>query len=80
MTVEELKAEAKKLGYKIIPVSESIKLLPCVCGCKRRTHWWTVKGMFYQCNQCGLKAPIGENETEAKKLWNKMIEENKHEL
>ena len=36
MTLEELKAEAEKFGYTLIKKSDSIKMLPCTCGCKRR--------------------------------------------
>jgi hypothetical protein len=39
MTVEELRREAKTLGYNIIPIVRMEKLLPCVCGCDRREHW-----------------------------------------
>lgn len=39
MTIEELRAEAKKLGYNLIPINKKEKLLPCTCGCKRREHW-----------------------------------------
>ena len=77
MTVNELKAEAKKLGYNLIPIQENIKFLPCVCGYNRRSHLITRTGEFYECQKCGIQSPEGKNETEAKKLWNKMIEERR---
>lgn len=39
MTLEELKAEAKRQGYKPIK-DENIKFEPCLCGGTRR-EWWS---------------------------------------
>lgn len=79
MTIEELKAEADKLGYRLIKKQEYIHLLPCVCGHNSRTRWWRMDGSFYECNQCGRRAPIGSTEAEAKTNWNKMVEEAENE-
>ena len=77
MTVEELKVEAAKLGYKIIKKQEYIKFKPCICGCNKRGLWYRSGGTrLYKCNNCGLEAPEGSNDKEAKLNWNKMIEEN----
>lgn len=80
MTVEELKKEAAKLGYNIIKKQEYIRFKPCVCGCNRRTHWYSYENtVFFECNNCGLKSPIGLDEKEAKLNWNKMIEEKQND-
>lgn len=74
MTVTELKAEAKKLGYRLVPMPEPpIKLLPCTCGHNRRAHWYTSTGMFFECQKCGRESPTGETEAEARRLWNEMV-------
>ena len=77
MTVEELKVEAAKLGYKLIKKPEYVKFRPCICGCNKRELWHRIGGTeFYKCKNCGLIAPEGFNDREARLNWNKMIEEN----
>lgn len=40
MTFDELKLEAKKLGYRLEKIRESITLSPCpICGKKRTSEW-----------------------------------------
>ena len=80
MTLEELKAEAKKLGYKVVKDNPRVKLLPCTCGRKQiGSAWWDGETYmwFYQCPNCGKRAPSHKMQNEARKLWNKMIEETK---
>ena len=74
MTLDELKVEAEKLGYTLIKKSESVKMLPCTCGCKRRTEWFGKGQIFYSCNGCGKKSPPAKTERGAKRAWNEMIE------
>lgn len=82
MTLEELKLEADKLGYNLVKKQKSIKLLPCICGSKRRTMWiTTIRGTgagevqrLLACDKCGMEAPPGNTIQEAKANWNKMIE------
>lgn len=81
MTVEELKAEAKALGYNIIKIQKKEKLLPCICGSNRRS-WWHHAGtrsITLECNRCGIKV-TGKDEAEARHNWNLMIKEENHEL
>lgn len=77
MTVEELRCEAKALGYNIIKINPMEKLLPCVCGCNRREHWY-VSGAFdgvkLKCMKCGREAN-GRNDREVRHNWNQMIKE-----
>lgn len=78
MTYEELKAEAKAMGYNLIKIPEKVKLLPCVCGRKRIDCWYRNDHReYYRCVNCGLTSSTGKNNREAKLNWNKMIEEKK---
>ena len=74
MTLDELKVEAEKLGYTLIKKSPNIKMLPCTCGCKRRTEWFSKGQIFYSCERCGKKSPLSNTERGAKRAWNEMIE------
>lgn len=74
MTVEELKAEAAKLGYNIVKRKEYIKLSRCKCG-----HWptlWvnTCSGWFYCCEKCDIQGGYGEHPNDAKREWNRRME------
>ena len=84
MTVEELRREAKAMGYNIVRVNPKEKLLPCVCGSKRRGHWsWFNHGVEYtvlKCEKCEREA-YGRTDREARHNWNEMIKgeiENNH--
>ncbi len=77
MTVEELKLEAAKLGYSIIKKVENIKFSPCVCGYNKRELWWNSNDnmWFYKCKRCEFSGYKGKTQNEAKRNWNKAIEE-----
>ncbi len=74
MTVEELKAAARELGYKVVKIERKVKLLPCVCGATRRNHRyaWMTNCEILECPKCGRRA-AGRTEEEAKRNWNLMI-------
>ena len=76
MTVEELRKEAKAMGYNIIRIAPKEKLLPCVCGCKRREHWTRfMEGEVYtvlRCEKCDREA-MGRTDREVRHNWNEMI-------
>lgn len=81
MTVEELKAEAKKLGYNIIKIPEKVKKLNCVCGASSRLvkSWYlsgygAESGLFFRCKKCGRESDVAKKETEAIKNWNALVE------
>lgn len=74
MTVEELKVTAKEMGYKLMPIQPYEKLKACICGCKRREHWYGQGIVILQCERCGRKA-IGKSENDARREWNDMIVE-----
>lgn len=83
MTLEELKVEADKLGYKVVRKSvRRDNLVPCICGCKRRAHWYESKwndsthksqnivGM--RCLRCGREV-TGFSLNDVRRNWNLMI-------
>lgn len=84
MTFDELKLEAKKLGYRLEKIQEPITLLPCpICGKKRTSEWQMTplqshiqQGglLFRQCNNCGFAGKYAKNSKEAKIEWNKTVE------
>lgn len=62
-----------------IAVKEKVKperLLPCVCGSKRREHWYGSgdKSRILICSKCRREVS-GKTEIEAHKKWNEMIKE-----
>ena len=77
MTVEELKIEAKKLGYSIIKNNPIPKILPCTCGRKRMEKWYSCQDgkdtkVDIVCPNCDREA-TGTTLREAIDNWNKMI-------
>ena len=74
ITEEELKMEAKRLGYAIFKRKPTVKFLPCTCGHNRRTHRYNSAGEFYVCKECGRVSPSGKDSDDAKKKWNEMIQ------
>ena len=73
MDLELLKREAHKLGYDLVKRGERVKLLPCTCGSKRRSHLYAIGKDGLRCTVCG-KEVWGETEILAKVNWNRMIE------
>ncbi len=76
MNVDELRTLAKSMGYNIIPIKKHEKLLPCVCGCNRRSHWdtsrWGPGSKLLRCYNCDRYAG-GKTTAEAIHNWNEMI-------
>lgn len=78
MTLDELKAEAKAQGYRLMPIIPYVKLAPCKCGRKRIEQWFVTDGtggIFFKCPVCGMKSPKGKTEREARKKWNEEAQE-----
>lgn len=76
--LEELKAEADELGYRLVKKTEKIKLLPCSCGCIRRPTEWVKasngsSGWFYKCDYCNKESEVVDTKIGAKRAWNRMI-------
>lgn len=75
MTLDELKAEAKRQGYKLIKDNPMPKLSPCICGAKRRAEWTSasLRGYCYECMKCGKMSSWGDTRREARENWNRMV-------
>ena len=73
MTLDELKAEAKRQGYKLIKDNPMPKLLPCICGSKHRILWSCAEGLYFECGGCGRTACPGRTERKARENWNRMV-------
>lgn len=55
---------------------ESHAMLPCICGSKRREHWYSGSDKFpeeLRCAKCGLSVK-GRNATDVIRVWNMVIE------
>lgn len=76
MTIEELRREAKALGYNIIKIPQPMeKFLPCKCGNNSRSRWWGTHDyntVIFECRRCGARAH-GKNEREARHNWNEIM-------
>lgn len=83
MTLEELKAEAKKHGYKLTKEYPYIRMSACVCGHKNIAHWIKFGGVptpyFHQCRKCGLTSEPAKTKYEAKLKWNECVENARKE-
>ena len=80
MTLEDLKKEASKLGYHLIPKKpKPIPKLPCICGRKTLKTWYSeISGTSvqkYYCPNCERETGWFKTESEAREAWNKMIED-----
>ena len=76
MTYEELKAEAKRQGYKLIKIPEKIVFSNCICGAgqRKRHHYYTTGNeQFYECRECGFRSPSAKTQRQAKINWNKAV-------
>lgn len=79
MTLEELKAEAKRQGYKLIK-DKRPRFERCLCG--HNVHQWHYhKGKTWvTCKICGLQSlPAEGGESQAIEMWNRMILEKREE-
>lgn len=77
MTLEELKAEASKLGYSLIKKKPYIPIKPCpVCGKKSTIVWYgTVgKGTMRQCSFCDFAGDWTNKKIPTTEAWNNAVE------
>lgn len=76
MTVDELKIEADKLGYRLIkkpPPKEP--RLQCPCGARKVERWYQLREVQYVCPRCGRETDFYPTEKELTQAWNKAIME-----
>ena len=79
LTLQELKAEAKRQGYKLIKAKRP-RFEPCLCG--HNVHQWVSgpKGWAVYCKHCGLYGPWAKKSHNAVIVaWNAMILEKRME-
>lgn len=79
MTLEELKAEAKKHGYKLTKEYPNTTLKPCICGSNRYMRMLGTHTKYYKCIKCGFKADEAKYLYEAKLKWNECVANAKKE-
>lgn len=82
MTLEEVKIEADKLGYRLVKKPERVIMLPCpVCGGRASGDWYDMSNgcRFKQCNCCDFRGGYGKTILEAKKKWNEAVLEYEKE-
>ena len=77
MTLDELKAEAKRQGFKLIPNITYTKLKPCKCGINRRDHLFKYDAngdekAGLRCVSCGFTV-WSSSERSARTKWNREV-------
>lgn len=73
LTLQELKAEAKRQGNKLIK-DKHPRFERCLCG--HNVHQWVSgpEGWMVYCKHCGLNSPwAAKNKTAVIEAWNEMI-------
>lgn len=74
MTLDELKAEAKRQGYKLIKDNHMPKFSLCICGSKHQAELSNSRGQYcYECWKCGRSSAWGDTRYEAIENWNRMV-------
>lgn len=76
MELEELKAEADKMGYRLVKKQGSIVLIPCTCGGGKPHEWFQFvgeKGYIYRCGKCDKEGKLCKTKIAARQAWNQMI-------
>lgn len=80
MTLEELKTEAKRQGYKLVK-GKKPRFERCLCG--HNVHQWcSRRGMeeMVYCKHCGLESPwVRGGDDKVIEAWNEMILEKRME-
>ena len=73
MTLEEVKAEASKLGYRLIKKQKYIPKTRCKCG--RRPEMWYVRdgGNYVICPNCDIRTKVCKDEKQAWIAWNRLL-------
>lgn len=74
MTIEELKAEADRHGYKLTKKLPSMKVKKH-CNVKPHEWLWAGEGWYYECPVCGLKTDPEPVAKKAMEKWNQLVGE-----
>ena len=76
MTLEELKAEAKKQGYSLVKRPTYVPLKKC-CNCQSKSHLRQFNDGFWKywkCVKCGLTARGSSTDKKARENWNVAVQ------
>ncbi len=72
MTLEELKVEADKLGYRLQKKQPYVPFPTCKCTNYRKgiqKYYKVGEGYFYQCENCGLTSQPAKLVRDAERNW-----------
>ena len=77
MTFEELRREADRQGYKLLPKEKYQPLKPCKCGANRRNRVYRYisedeEEVGLKCTNCGFVV-WGTSARAAQRRWNKEV-------
>lgn len=71
MTIEELKIEADKLGYRLTPKQPYIPFPTCKCTNYEKgvDRYRTFEGYYWKCPTCGLTSEPAKLSRDADRIW-----------
>ena len=73
MTLEQIRTEAKKHGYKLVKDTPNPTLDACICGSKRHIRMLGIHVKYYKCTKCGFTADEVQYLYQAKLKWNECV-------
>ena len=88
MTLEEIRTEAQKHGYKLVKEHPYVRMMPCICGHKNISYcstFYSASGektqtpYYHQCRKCGLTSEHTKTKYQAKLKWNECVENARKE-
>ena len=85
MTLEQLRTEAQRHGYKLVKERPYIRMLPCVCGHKniglyaKLSNDKATAPYSHKCWKCGFTSEPAKTKYQAKLKWNECVENAKKE-
>lgn len=68
MTYEELKAEAKRQGYRLSKIQKYVPHVRCKCGARGELWYGSGSGAFIQCSNFECDTRTGHHQTE-RQAW-----------
>lgn len=71
MTFEELKAEADRLGYRLVQKQPYIPFPTCKCTNYKKgvDRYQSSRGYFWRCPTCGLTSKPAKLSRDADRIW-----------
>ena len=75
MNIEELRAEANRLGFSLNKKITYEKVLPCRCGSKHIRSEIVVRGKYYRCADCGNTSEVAKTKYQAIINWNNAVKQ-----